>query len=434
MAAAALPRMTPATRGQLLAWASWDWASSPFFAVIITFVFAAYFTEAVATDTVTGTALWGWAMTASALVIAVTSPVMGAIADAGGPRKPWLLACTLICAVATGALWWVTPEAAAVPLALTLILIANIAAEVGQSFYNTMLPDLAPPSHLGRWSGWGWALGYVAGIAALGLLLVLFIQRDPPAFGLDKATAEHVRITGPVIGLWLLVFALPLVFFTPDRPGRGRPLGATVTAGMRQLAATLRDLRQDRNLVRFLIARLVYNDGLNTLFAFGGIYAAGTFGMDTSGIILFGIALNLTAGIGAFGFGWADDRLGSKPTILIAIGGLFACGLAALLATDKAVFWATALALGIFIGPAQSASRTLMARLAPPDRTAELFGIYALTGKVTAFLGPFLFGTATWLAGTQRAGMAVVLVMFVIGAVLLWPVREPRAAAHPGRG
>jgi UMF1 family MFS transporter len=426
-AAPASPTAAPAaaTPRQRLAWALYDWANSPFFAVIITFVFAAYFTQAVAPDPVTGTAWWGWAMTGSALVIAVSAPVMGAIADAGGPRKPWLAACTAVGAVATIALWWVRPDPAWVALAIGLVVVANIAAEIGQSFYNAMLPDIAPPARLGRWSGWGWALGYVAGIVALGLLLVLFVQRDPPAFGLDREAAEHIRVTGPVIGLWLVLFALPLFLLTPDRRATGRPLGSVVGTGLARLAATLRGLRREPDLVRFLVARLVYNDGLNTLFAFGGIYAAGTFGMDTGEIILFGIALNLTAGLGAFAFGFADDRIGSRPTILIAILGLFLCGLLALLATEKATFWGTALALGVFIGPAQSASRTLMARLSPPERTAELFGIYALTGKVTAFVGPFLFGTATLAFETQRAGMAVILVMFVIGGLLLWRVREP---------
>ena len=196
-------------------------------------------------------------------------------------------------------------------------------------------------------------------------------------------------------------------------------------AGLRDLVATLRGLRHEPALLRFLVARLVYNDGLNTLFAFGGIYAAGTFGMTLDEVIQLGIALNLTAGLGAFLLAQLDDRLGSKPVILLALAGLIVAGTVALLAQEKALFWMAALALGCFVGPAQSASRTLMARLAPPERRTELFGLYALTGKITAFLGPFLFGTATYLMGTQRAGMATVLVMFIAGALLLLRVREP---------
>ena len=413
-----------ATPLQLLAWALYDWANSPFFAVIISFVFARYVVEAVARDTVAGTVAWGWAMTVSGLVIAVTSPLLGAIADAGGRRKPWLLACTLVCAGAAACLWYVRPEPSSLALALVLVAGANLAAEIGQAFYNAMLPGLVPSTHVGRWSGWGWALGYAAGIAALLLLLILFIWAEAPALGLDRGAAEHLRVSGPFVAVWLLIFALPLFVLTPDRPPQGLPLRTALRRGLKSLAHTLAGLRRERNILRFLLARLVYNDGLNTLFAFGGIYAAGTFGMDTAEIVLFGVALNVTAGLGAFGFGWMDDRLGSKPTILTAIAGLLVTGSVALVASDRTVFWAVALLLGLFIGPAQSASRSLMARLAPPERVAEMFGLYALTGKVTAFLGPFLFGTATALFASQRAGMAVVLIMFIAGAALLLPVRE----------
>jgi UMF1 family MFS transporter len=194
------------------------------------------------------------------------------------------------------------------------------------------------------------------------------------------------------------------------------------------LRATLRNVRGNANIARFLLARLVYNDGLNTLFAFGGIYAAGTFGMALNEVLLFGIALNVTAGLGAFGFAFLDDRIGSKPTILVAICGLFVAGTVALLATEKTTFWAVALAIGVFVGPAQSASRTLMARLAPAEQRTEMFGIYALTGKVTAFIGPALFGAATAWFESQHAGMATILVMFVVGGLLLLRVREPARA------
>lgn len=414
----------PATTRQLCAWAFYDWATSPFFTVVITFVFATYFTQAVVGDEVRGTALWGWTMTASALVIALTSPVLGAVADIAGRRKPWLLGFTAISAVATAGLWWVTPEPSSIVLALALILVANVATEVAQSFYNAMLPDMAAPSHVGRWSGWGWGLGYLSGIVSLLIVLLLFIQRDPPAFGLDAATSENIRICGPFLAVWIAVFSIPILTMCPDRPAAA-PVAGAIRAGMRQLLQTLKDARNEPNIVRFLVARLIYNDGLNTLFAFGGIYAAGTFGMQLSEVIWFAVGLNVTAGIGAVAFAFMDDRVGSKPTILVSLVGLIAAGAVALLATDKLVFWVTGLVLGIFIGPAQSASRTLMARLAPVDKRAELFGIYALTGKVTSFFGPFLFGTATAIFATQRAGMATVLAMFVLGGALLVSVREP---------
>lgn len=411
---------------QLAAWASYDWASSPFFAVVITFVFAAYFTQGVAPDEVVGTARWGWAMTVSALLIAAASPVLGAVADAGGRRKPWLLVFTLLSAAATWALWTVEPEPSFMLRCLILVVLANTALEIGQAFYNAMLPDLAKPAEVGRWSGWGWGMGYAAGIVVLLLLLKAVIEPTPAPFGLDEGRSEDVRIVAPIVAVWLVLFSIPLFLFTPDRPRGHLPMGEAVRQGLAALAATFRDLPRHRDIATFLLARLIYNDGLNTLFAFGGIYAAGTFGMTTAEIIMFGVALNVTAGLGAFGFAFMDDRVGSKPTILVALVGLFVFGLVALFATERTTFWFAALFIGIFVGPAQSASRTLMARLAPPEQRTEMFGLFALTGKVTAFIGPFLFGTATYLAGTQRAGMATILVMFVLGGLLLTRVREPR--------
>jgi UMF1 family MFS transporter len=423
---AARARATPATRGQLLAWAFYDWASSPFFAVVITFVFATYVTTVVAPNEIEGTTLWSRMTVVGALLIALASPVLGSIADINGRRKPWLLAFTLASAATTALLWYVAPHQQYLLLALALVLVANVTNEIGQSFYNAMLPDLARSEELGRWSGWGWGLGYLSGIVALGLILLLLIRPDQPPFGLDKAEAEQVRIVGPLLAVWFVLFALPLLLITPDKPASPRPFKESVRLGLAMLAATLKDVRGNANIAKFLLARLVYNDGLNTLFAFGGIYAAGTFGMALDEVLLFGIALNVTAGLGAFAFAFMDDRLGSKPTILVAIIGLFAAGTVALLTHDKATFWAVALVIGIFVGPAQSASRTLMARLAPPEQRTEMFGIYALTGKVTAFIGPFLFGEATSWFGSQRAGMATILVMFVVGGLLLTLVREPR--------
>lgn len=420
MAAAA-----PATRRQLFAWALYDWANSPFSAVIVTFVFAAYFTRAVAADEVSGTTAWSWTMAASGIVLALVSPMLGAIADAAGRRKPWLLAFTLVAVLTTAGLWLVAPAPAFVALALVLVGLANTSVELAGVFYNAMLPDLAPPASLGRWSGWAWGLGYAGGLVVLALVLEIFVQPSPPPFGLDAGAGEQVRIAGPLVAVWLLAFSLPLFLVTPDRPSQGIAMRHAARAGLARIVTTFRHIRQQGNLVRFLLARTLYNDGLATLFAFGGIYAAGTFGMSVSEIIRFGIALNVTAGLGAFAFAPLDDRFGSRSVVIVSLCGLAAGATAALLAPDKTVFWVAALILGIFVGPAQAASRTLMARLAPAEMRAEMFGFYALTGKITAFIGPFLLGTVTWIFASQRAGMSVILVLLVAGLLLLLTVREP---------
>lgn len=414
-----------AGRRAQVAWCVYDWANSSFPAVILTFVFAAYFTRGVAADPVSGTASWGTALSLSALAIALASPVLGAVADRGGARKPWLAVFTVLCIVATFALWWVRPDPAYVLVALVLVALANFAFELSTVFYNAMLPEITPPHRIGRLSGWGWGLGYAGGLVCLVIVLFGFVQTGAPPLGLDKAAAEHVRVAGPVAALWFAVFALPLFFLVPDRPSTGVAMGVAVRDGLRQLWGTLRRIRDYPGALRFLIGHMVYQDGLNTLFAFGGVYAAGTFGMDVDEVIIFGIALNLTAGLGAAAFAWIDDWIGAKRTIIIALVGLTATGAVLLTVEDKAMFWTFGLVIGIFFGPAQAAGRSFMARFAPDHLRAEMFGLYALSGKATAFIGPALLGWVTAAAGTQRVGMATILIFFLVGIWILWPLKEP---------
>jgi UMF1 family MFS transporter len=415
-----------ASRRALVAWCLYDWANSAFPTVIGTFVFATYFTQAVAPTPELGTAWWGWTLSSVGLVIAISGPLLGAAADEGGQRKPWLLGFTALCVVVTAALWAVQPSPADVVLALVLMAVGNLGFELAIVYYNAMLPDLAGKEMVGRLSGWGWGLGYAGGLACLVLALVAFVQADRPLFGLDKAAAEHVRATGPLVAVWMAIFAVPLFLWTPDRPSRGIGLAAALKAGTATVWGTLVQMRRYRQIVLFLVARMIYTNGLNTLFAFGGIYAAGSFGMSFAEVIWFGISLNLTAGLGAAAFGVVDDRIGGKPTVIISLVSLIGLGTAILLVESKSVFWALGLGIGVFVGPAQSASRSLMARLAPPEMTTEMFGLYALSGKATAFLGPALLGWATLAFSSQRAGMATILLFFALGLVLLLPIREPR--------
>jgi len=410
-------------RGRV-AWCFYDWANSAFPTVITTFVFAAYFTQAVATDEVSGTAEWGYAVSIAGLAVAVAGPVLGAITDHAGRRKPWLLLFTVLCVIASAALWRVTPDPSSVPWALTLVGVAIFAFEMAMVFYNSMLPDLAPAGRLGRWSGWGWGLGYAGGLACLGVTLIGFVQAETPWFGLDKDTAEHLRATGPLVALWMGVFALPLFLVTPDRPSSGVTLAVAIRQGLGTLAATLRRVRDHSQIARFLLARMLYTDGLNTLFAFGGIYAAGSFGLTFEELIVFGIAMNVTAGIGATAFAWVDDLWGAKRVILISIAALSLLGGALVVVEGKTLFWIFGLPLGIFVGPAQSASRSLMARMAPSELTTEMFGLYAFSGKATAFLGPALLALVTQATGSQRLGMATILVFFIVGMGLMWKVED----------
>lgn len=422
----------PAPTSALVAWALWDCATSPFAAIVVTFVFPAYLARAVVGDEVRGTELWGWTMTSSGLVLVVLAPLLGAFADAGGPRKPWILVTSALAAAACTGLWYATPDPASALLLLGCVFVANTALELGAVFYNALLPDLAPPERMGLWSGRAWAIGYGSGLAALVLVLFVFVFPSEPPFGLDRESAEQVRIAGPVTAAALVMFTLPLALLVPDRPRATSSFVQTVRATRARLAATWPLLRARPAIARFLVARLLYNDGLNTLFTFGGLYAAGTFAMEVDEVMAFGILLNLTAGLGAWLLAPLDDRLGSKPTILLSLGALLILGGLALLVSSKALLWIVAGALGLFVGPVQAASRTMLARLAPEEARAELFGLYALTGRITAPLGPWAVGTLTALAQSQRVGMGVILLLFASGFALLLAVREPeRRAAEP---
>jgi MFS transporter, UMF1 family len=422
---------TTLDRRAVAAWCLYDWANSAFPAVITTFVFATYFTQAVAPDPVRGTALWGHALAVAGFAIAILSPVLGSIADYTGRQKFWLAVFSFGTAATMAVLWFVRPSPESVPLALIGIAVSTIGFEVGTVFYNALLPSVAPPDHIGRVSGWAWGLGYVGGIVCLGLILVLFVQAPHPLLGLDKTSAEHVRIAGPFSALWFVVFILPLFLFVPEPKVERRPLLAAARQGLAELFATLRTLKDHRAVATFMLANMIYTDGLTTLFAFGGVYAAGTFGMPIEEVIVFGIALNVTAGIGAFGFAWVDDWIGARRTVAIGLAALIAVGAGLLVVHDKSVFWMLGLLLGAFFGPVQAASRSLVARMAPPEHRTQMFGLFALSGRVTAFIGPAVLAWTTDAFDSQRAGMATILVFLAVGLALL--LKVPEAGRQPLR-
>lgn len=401
-----------------LSWCLFDWANSPFATIITTFIFATYFTKAVASDPATGTSQWGWAVSMAGLVIAVMAPLLGACVDRLGRRKPWLAGLSGLCIVSTAMLWFTTPETASVGWALGWLVLATVGYELGLIFYNAMLTDVAPPERLGRLSGWAWGLGYLGGLVALVIALFVLIKPEIPPFGLDKALQEPVRATTLLTAGWFAAFSVPLFLWVPDAPRRDSFRQACSHA-LDDLKHLWRVLRAHPAVLRFLLAQMLYTDGLNTLFAFGGIYAAGTFGMNFDQIILLGILLNVSAGLGAFLFGWCDDRFGARRTITIALLAILVLGGSLLVITSQTMFWGIAVLLGIFFGPAQSASRSLMARLAPAEARNEMFGLFALSGKVTAFAGPMVLAWATALSGSQRVGMASILAFLLAGLVLL---------------
>ncbi|HSW70708.1 MAG TPA: MFS transporter, partial [Gammaproteobacteria bacterium] len=380
-----------------------------------------YFIQNVATDRILGTYQWATANTIAGLVIALVGPLFGALADQGGNHKHWLAFFTFCCIVSTGFLWFACPSPLCVGSSLTLFIIATICLEIALIFYNSYLLILASRDYIGRISGWGWGMGYLGGIIALAIILYLSVLHQ--VSWLNSDTFEQIRIVGPFSALWFTIFSLPLFLFVPNTPPTRQPLGKTLWIGLSELGHTIKMLIQEKNILLFLISRMIYTDGLNTLFAFGGIFAAGTFHFSFTDILLFGISLNILAGCGSICLAWLDDWLGSKPTILLSLGLLSLFSLLLLETRTRLWFWLAAAALSLFIGPVQAASRTLMARLTPPTKSSELFGIYALTGRITSFMGPWILGVTTLHFHSQRAGMATILIFFLVGWLLLWGVR-----------
>ena len=420
-------------RRTVFSWCMYDFANSPFTTLVVTFIYSAYFTGYHAENITVGTVYWSRAVTITAIIVALLSPIVGVMADRGGTRKLFLFITTAACVVASTFLYTIEPGF--VLQALIWFVIANIAFEMGAVFYNAFLPDITPLEKIGRVSGYGWALGYVGGLLALVIAFVGFVNAEIPWFGFSKDAYQHVRATNLLVAVWFAVFSIPTFIWLKENKSRVIKDGKnTVTESYKQLVNTFKEIRKYRQVVRLLLARLIYNDGLVTIFAFGGIYAGGTFGFTLDEIIIFGIVLNICAGIGAFAFGYLDDILGGKKTIMISLIGLSVAAIIAVTAQNRFWFWIAGILIGLFSGPNQAASRSLMARFVPQNMEAEAFGFFAFSGKATAFLGPLLLGILTGAFDSQRAGIAIVLVFFVVGGVLLHFVNEEEGIKLAARG
>ena len=427
------PAAPPASTSRTVwAWALYDFANSAFTTLVVTFIYATYFTQGIAANETDGTAQWSLAVTVTAVLVALLSPLLGAYADATGTRKRLLFLCTALCVGATALLFF--PGRGEVAFALGVFVVANVAFELQNVFYNAFLPEIAPPDRIGRVSGLGWALGYVGGLLCMGVALFVFVQPEAAPFGLDKSAGEHVRATNLLVAGWFALFSVP-AFLVLREPKPEAPAGrrGVLRSTLGQIRETAREIRRYRQIVRLLVARLVYNDGLVTVFAFGGIYAAGTFGFAFEDILVFGIALNVAAGAGAFAFGFVDDRIGGKTTILLSLGVLVLATVVAVVGQTAAALWAAGVLLGLAAGPNQAASRSLLGRFVPDDKETEFYGFFAFSGKLTAFMGPLLLGQLTAAFDSQRIGVASVVVFFIIGAVLLLRVDEAEGVRLSGR-
>ena len=413
-------------RKEIWSWCFYDFGNSAFTTLVITFIYSTYFTKAIAENEIDGTYLWSQAIAITAVIVSLLSPILGAIADKGGYRKIFLTLTTYMSIGATALLFF--PIKGQILFALILVVIANVNFELGGVFYIAYLPEFVSRKKIGRISGIGWGAGYLGGLLAMLVAMIGFVSADDPWFGLKIETGEHIRATNILVAVWFFIFTLPAILYLKEKKVESaNRIGIVVLNSIQALKKTFQEIKIYKNTVRFLISRLIYNDGLVTIFAFGAIYASGTFGFTFNEIMIFGIVLNIAAGSGAFLMGYIDDVIGGKLTIQISLIGLMIAVLLAVFANSKLLFWVSGIIVGLFAGPNQSASRSLMGRLTPPDKINEFYGFFAFSGKLTSFLGPMLLGIFTKYFSSQRYGVAVVFIFFFVGFLLMRNVNEPDA-------
>ncbi len=425
-----------------IAWAAYEWAQQPYWALIATFIFTPYFAAGFVGDAARGQSLLGYAGAISGLLIAVFSPLVGASVDTRRNPRAWLIVLAVPFVLASAGLWLATPgDASRILPILACLVVAGVTAELGGSVMNALLPVVAREGQVGRLSGTAWALAYVGALISLFIVLFAFSLPDRPLLGLDKALHEPDRIVGPMVAVWFLMFSWPLMISAPTPPP------ASGVKPLAQLWETLRGLPAKPHMLRFLIGRMLLGDGISSFIAFGGVLAAGLFGWTTTQLGLYAIALSVMAGIGTFIGGRVDQKLGSKATVLIAVavvlfgalgvgcvgretlfflvkvappvagGGLFA-------STPEQMFLGFSLFVGLTFGPAQASLRAWMAQLAPPGESGRWFGLYALSGKATAFLAPLVIAVGTRAIGDQRVAVAVSALFMIGGALVLRGVPE----------
>ena len=439
--------------GEVLAWSMYDFANQPFTNLVLTFIYGTFFTTVIASNEIVGTQQWSHAISITAIVVALLSPFMGALADKGGYRKMFMFFFTWLTIIATTVLYFVLPGQ--VIRALFWFVLANIGFEMGSVFCNAYLPDISHSKNIGRISGYGWSLGYVGGLLSLALAMFFLVQTDTPIFGFLKGEAgayQNIRATNLLVAVWFAVFSIPTFLFVKDKKPDTKAFLKNAKHTLKGFRSTANELRNYPQIIRFLLARLVYNDGLVTVFAFGGIYAAGSLDFTFDEIMVLGIVLNITAGLGAFLMGYLDDKVGGKKTLKVTLLGLMLAIALAVFAPEirpflqyvfggssvpdwvsaKNIFWIAAVLIGAFSGPNQASSRSLMGRFTPEAKKNEFFGFFAFSGKATAFVGPFLLGALTVAFESQRAGISIVFFFFLFGYFLLGRVDEEKGMEQGG--
>lgn len=437
------PAPRPATRGQIIAWGLWDWGSAGFNTVILTFVFSVYLTSSVGKGLCTAAELTadgscpaassqlGWAIGIAGFFIAVLAPVTGQRADAGGHRRLSLGIFTFVTVASMLALYFVRSETSYLWWGLALLGIGSITIEFAGVSYNAMLRQISTPANIGRVSGFGWSMGYFGGIFLLLISYVGFIASDDDSataglLGISKEGGLNIRLVAVLAAVWLALSAIPVLFKVPEVPRSEQGTRLGMVGAYRALFRHIATLyRTERHTVFFLVASALFRDGLAGVFTFGAVLAVSTYGFTSGGVLIFGVAANIISALGAVVLGLFDDRIGPKTVIVLSLVGMITAGTVLLFVSGSTMFWIFGLLLCVWVGPAQSSSRTFLARLAPPGREGELFGLYATTGRAVSFLAPALFALFVGVFNEERWGIVGILLVLLAGLLALLPVRRP---------
>ena len=421
-----LPARTSTRR--VVAWSFWDWGSAAFNAVVTTFVFTVYITGSAFGDKDVISAQLGWALAIAGLLVAVLAPITGQRSDTSGRRKLWLGVNTFIVVGLTAAMFFVEASPSFLLLGLVLVAAGNVFFEFASVNYNAMLSQVSTARTIGKVSGFGWGMGYIGGIVLLLIVYFGFISPDVGLFGVTGENGLSVRVTMLIAAAWFGLFALPVLFSVPEyrSPAAARRPRVSFLRSYVVLGQDISRLwKTSRQTVYFLIASAIFRDGLAGVFTFGGVLAASVFGFSAGEVIIFAIPAKVVAGVATIIAGSLDDRLGAKPIIVTALIGLIVFGSIVFLLHDGGpiVFRTAGLALTLFVGPAQSASRTFLARLIPPGREGEVFGLYATTGRAVSFLAPTMFALMVTIFGETYWGILGLMLVLLVGLLLLLPVK-----------
>ena len=405
---------------KILNFALYDFANSAFTTIVITFIFSTYFAKQIAPNPILGQSYWGWAIGTTGILIAIFGPILGSIADKKNCTEFFIKLFTIMCISLTALLWFAKPSEKYLLFTLIIVASANFFYELSLIFYNSILKRISKPSDLGKSSGFSFALGYIGGILILIICIKIFIDNDVLPFGLSKENSENIRATSVVVAIWYLVFSIPFIFSLKKKINNKVKVSSNNIKKIKDLIWN----NGLNNLGKFLIARMLYADGLNAIIIMGGIFAVGVFKLEIKDLLVLSILMNITAFLGAIIGGYANDKFTSKSVIIVSLLGLIFSSTIILFIKTQLLFLVFAAINGFFIGPIQSASRVFITKSIDENNQASGFGLFALSGKLTSFIGPLLVSTITYISNSQRIGFSSAIILLLIGLLILLKVKK----------